>query len=196
MSPFRISISLLRRPAPSSLRGWIVCLVLFAGFLACLTLLPAVGLGETKAPAKDRHVVLVVWDGMRPDFVSERNTPTLWKLAREGVTFRKHHSVLSHRHQRQWRRSCDRRLPESKQSAREPRIPPADRSAQATFENGDAAVIKKGDEITGGKYLAAPTIAEIVRGAGRPDRDCRHQIGRPFSTIARLNGPSRRRKIR
>src|ERR1043165_3017207 len=30
---------------------------------------------------------------MRPDFVSEKTTPTLWKLAREGVTFRNHHAV-------------------------------------------------------------------------------------------------------
>src|SRR5213593_5307632 len=45
-------------------------------------------------PAKpERHVVVVVWDGMRPDFVSEQNTPTLWKLAQSGVTFRNHHSV-------------------------------------------------------------------------------------------------------
>jgi len=48
--------------------------------------------GET--PSLDnRHVVVVVWDGMRPDFVSEETTPTLWKLAREGVTFRNHHAV-------------------------------------------------------------------------------------------------------
>ena len=45
-------------------------------------------------PAKpERHVVVVVWDGMRPDFVSEQDTPVLWKLAREGVTFGNHHSV-------------------------------------------------------------------------------------------------------
>ena len=45
-------------------------------------------------PAKpERHVVVVVWDGMRPDFVSEQNTPALWKLAREGVTFRNHHAA-------------------------------------------------------------------------------------------------------
>src|SRR5438876_9815051 len=40
-----------------------------------------------------RQVVLIVWDGMRPDFVSEENTPALWKLARDGVTFRNHHAV-------------------------------------------------------------------------------------------------------
>ena len=37
--------------------------------------------------------MVVVWDGMRPDFVTEQNTPTLWKLAREGITFRNHHAV-------------------------------------------------------------------------------------------------------
>src|ERR1043166_5535622 len=40
-----------------------------------------------------RHVVIVVWDGMRPDFVSEQNTPTLWKLAQSGVAFRNRHPV-------------------------------------------------------------------------------------------------------
>src|SRR5436853_7015349 len=46
-----------------------------------------------EASAELRHVVVVVWDGMRPDFVTEENTPTLWKLAREGVVFCNHHSV-------------------------------------------------------------------------------------------------------
>ena len=41
----------------------------------------------------DRDIVVVVWDGMRPDFVNEATTPTLWKLAREGITFRNHHPV-------------------------------------------------------------------------------------------------------
>ena len=47
----------------------------------------------TAAAPTDKHVVVVVWDGMRPDFVSEQYTPTLWKLAQNGVTFRNHHSV-------------------------------------------------------------------------------------------------------
>src|SRR6266576_3851807 len=45
------------------------------------------------AAGKARHVVVMVWDGMRPDFVSEQNTPTLWQLSRQGVTFKHHHSV-------------------------------------------------------------------------------------------------------
>src|SRR5206468_5007817 len=43
---------------------------------------------------RGEHVVAVVWDGMRPDFVSKQTTPALWKLAQRGVTFRNHHSVF------------------------------------------------------------------------------------------------------
>src|SRR5205823_14624234 len=38
---------------------------------------------------------------------------------------------------------------------------------QRPFENAEPEVIKKGDETSGGKYLALPTVAEIVRAAGR-----------------------------
>ena len=40
------------------------------------------------------HVVVLVWDGMRPDFISEENTPTLSRLARDGVFFQNHHAVF------------------------------------------------------------------------------------------------------
>ena len=39
-----------------------------------------------------RIVILMVWDGLRPDLVSERDTPNLAALAREGVRFERHHS--------------------------------------------------------------------------------------------------------
>lgn len=45
------------------------------------------------ALALDRHVVLVVWDGMRPDFVNATNTPTLSALASRGVFFAHNHPV-------------------------------------------------------------------------------------------------------
>jgi len=44
---------------------------------------------------KAHHVVVIVWDGMRPDFVAEKTTPNLWKMAQEGVTFRRHHPVYT-----------------------------------------------------------------------------------------------------
>jgi arylsulfatase A-like enzyme len=120
-----------------------------------------------QAPAPDnRHVVVVVWDGMRPDSVTERDTPTLWKLAREGVTFTKHHSIYPTATNVNGAAIATGVYPNrnSLLANREyrPQIDPRN-----AFENGDEATIKKGDEVTGGKYIAAPTIAEIVRGAGR-----------------------------
>src|ERR1700747_2951073 len=45
------------------------------------------------AAAPRRHVVVMVWDGMRSDFVTEKNCPTLYSLAQRGVRFAHHHSV-------------------------------------------------------------------------------------------------------
>src|SRR5215469_3257753 len=46
-----------------------------------------------KADGINKHVVVVVWDGMRPDFISERNTPTLFELIHRGVFFVRNHAV-------------------------------------------------------------------------------------------------------
>ena len=131
-----------------------------------LLLLPSVLLSQTPPPPNDRHVVVIVWDGMRPDFVSERNSPTLWKLAREGVTFSKHHSVYPTATNVNGAAIATGVYPNrnSLLANREyrPQIDP-----RKVFENADEAIITKGDEVTGGKYIASPTIAEIVRGAGR-----------------------------
>jgi arylsulfatase A-like enzyme len=135
-------------------------------FSLLLCFLPATILCETKPAPNDRHVVVLVWDGMRPDFVTERYTPNLWKLAQDGVTFQHHHSVYPTATNVNGAAIATGVYPNrnSLLANREyrPQIDPL-----RPFENGDASTIKKGDEVTGGKYLAAPTIAETVRGAGR-----------------------------
>ena len=35
----------------------------------------------------------MVWDGLRPDFVTRRDTPNLYDLGREGTRFDRHHSM-------------------------------------------------------------------------------------------------------
>src|SRR5690242_6067865 len=45
------------------------------------------------AAANHHHVVVFVWDGVRPDFVTEQNCPALFQLARRGVLFSRHHPV-------------------------------------------------------------------------------------------------------
>ena len=49
--------------------------------------------GNVFAASKAEHVVVVVMDGLRPDFVTEKYMPTLHKLASEGVLFKNHHPV-------------------------------------------------------------------------------------------------------
>ena len=56
-----------------------------------LAILVAGSVQITAAAEPNRHVVVVVWDGMRPDFVTEQNAPTLWQLSKSGVFFRNHH---------------------------------------------------------------------------------------------------------
>lgn len=117
-------------------------------------------------PAKsDRHVVVVVWDGMRPDFVSEETTPTLWKLAREGVTFRNHHAVYPSATNVNGTAMVTGVYPgKSGIIANYVYRPEIDRTRSVFVET--PAVVDKGDELSGGKYVSFPTIAELVQRAG------------------------------
>ncbi len=111
------------------------------------------------------HVVLVVWDGMRPEFVTKENAPTLWELAQGGVTFRNHHSVFP-------------TLTNVNSTALATGVFPArsgllanyeyrPRLERANFIRTDLpSMVKKGDAATDGHYLGAPTIAELVHAAG------------------------------
>jgi arylsulfatase A-like enzyme len=113
-----------------------------------------------------RHVVVVVWDGMRPDLVSAENTPTLWKVAQGGVIFRNHHAVYPSATEVNGTALATGVYPlrSGLISNREYRPEIDDRKSIDT-ENIDA--VRKGDALSGGKYLAVPTIAEIVRQNGR-----------------------------
>jgi arylsulfatase A-like enzyme len=64
-------------------------------FSLLLTAITSLCLGADAPRGKAHHVVVMVWDGMRPDFVTEKTTPNLWKLSQQGVTFRHHHPVYT-----------------------------------------------------------------------------------------------------
>src|SRR6202011_117139 len=119
------------------------------------------------SPAQDRHVVVVVWDGMRPDFVSEQNTPALWNLAQSGVTFRNHHSVYPSATIVNGTAINTGVYPNhSGLLANHDYRPEINPKSSIDVEN--ARVVRKGDELSGGKYIAVSTIAELIhRGGGR-----------------------------
>ena len=117
-------------------------------------------------PAKpERHVVVVVWDGMRPDFVTEQNTPTLWKLAREGITFRKHHAVYPSATMVNGTAIVTGVYP-GKNGIIANHVYRPDIDPHHSIDVELPAVVKKGDEVSGGKYILVPTIAELVQHAG------------------------------
>src|SRR5881394_4195620 len=117
-------------------------------------------------PAKfDRHVVVVVWDGMRPDFVSEETTPTLWKLAREGITFRNHHAVYPSATMVNGTAMVTGIYP-GKNGIIANHVYRPDIDPHHSIDVELPAVVKKGDEVSGGKYILVPTIAELVQHAG------------------------------
>src|SRR5258708_35568312 len=117
-------------------------------------------------PAKpERDVVVVVWDGMRPDFVTEQNTPTLWKLALEGITFRKHHSVYPSATMVNGTALVTGIYPgKNGIIANHAYRPEIDLHHAVDVEL--PPVVKKGDEVSEGKYISVPTIAELVQRAG------------------------------
>jgi arylsulfatase A-like enzyme len=133
--------------------------------LALVFSLGAIGLAAD-APRSDQHVVVVVWDGMRPDFVSEETTPTLWKVAHEGVTFRNHHAVYLSATQVNGTALVTGVYPgKSSVIANYEYRPEIDRRRSISVES--PAVVSKGDELSSGQYISVPTITELVQRAGR-----------------------------
>src|SRR6266513_1285917 len=114
---------------------------------------------------QSRRVVVVVWDGMRPDFVSEQNTPALWKLSREGVTFRNHHSVYPSATMVNGTALVTGVYP-GKNGVIANHVYRPDIDPHHAVDVELPAVVKKGDELSGGKYILVPTIAELVQHAG------------------------------
>ena len=118
---------------------------------------------ETSLPS--RHVLVVVWDGMRPDFVSQENTPALWKLANEGVVFRNHHAVYPSATNVNGTALVTGVYPgHSGVIANHDYRPEIDHKHSIDVEI--PAVVEKGDELFDGKYISVSTMAELVRRAG------------------------------
>lgn len=126
--------------------------------------MPAVGLSGPAGP-KDRHVVLLVWDGMRPDLITERNTPALWKLARDGVNFRRHHSVYPTATNVNGAAIATGVYPNRSGLLANREYRPLLDPSKA-FDTSETEIIRKADKLSGEKYLALPTVAEVVREAG------------------------------
>src|SRR6202030_335403 len=117
------------------------------------------------AAAPDRHVVVVVWDGMRPDFVTEQNTPTLWKLAQSGVFFQNNHSVYPSATIVNGTAIVTGDYP-NHDGILANHVYRADLDGRKSIDVENAQAVRKGDELSAGKYVGVPTIAELLHARG------------------------------
>jgi len=136
---------------------WPVRFIKILLVLAGLTVLDRTAIGAGNAS----HVVLIVWDGMRPDLVSEENTPTLCQLAREGVTFLHHHPVHVSSTEVNGTALATGVYPgQSTITANDEYRP--DIEPRHGVELQSLAVVRKGDQLWNNHYLAFPTVCEIL----------------------------------
>ena len=64
-----------------------------AALLLALAFAPRFGAAGAPPSRPARIFILMVWDGLRPDFVSAALTPALFAMETEGVRFARHHAV-------------------------------------------------------------------------------------------------------
>jgi arylsulfatase A-like enzyme len=129
---------------------------IFLGIL-CIS---GAGLGATAPSGKAHHIVVLVWDGMRPDFVSEKTTPNLWKLTQQGVTFRNHHPAYPSSTEVNGTVMATGVYPEHSGLMANKEYRPAVDPLKPVGTELPATIL-------GTHYLAVPTVAQTLHAAGR-----------------------------
>ena len=139
-------------------------------FLSLLVALsPILGISHA-APVpngKAEHVVVVVWDGMRPDFVTPQYCPTLYELAMNGTFFRHHHPVYVSSTEVNGAALATGANPGRNgiQANNDYRL---ELSFMNSFGTESLDAVRRGDLLSGGRYLLTPTLAETLQQAGIP----------------------------
>lgn len=111
------------------------------------------------------HVVLVVWDGMRPDFVAPQYCRNLYSLATNGVFFRHHHPAYISSTEVNGAALATGSNPGRNGVLANTEYDPEFSVLAAYATEGNEAV-RRGDFMTGGHYIMTPTAAEILHGEG------------------------------
>ena len=112
-----------------------------------------------------RHVVVVVWDGMRPDFISRQNTPTLYSLAQQGVFFTNHHAAFPSSTEVNATVLATGCYPEHNGIVGNEEYRPAVDPLRA-LRSDAPELVREEDALTGQRYVERPTLPEIIQRAG------------------------------
>jgi len=141
----------------SKLKWLAVVLAVACGLLGAAE--PAVAKGKAE------HVVVVVWDGMRPDFITPQFCPNLYALTTNGVFFKRNHcAYISSTEVNGTALATGVHPGRSRVIANTEYRPEINFTGSFATEGLDA--IRRGDLLTDGHYLGAPTLAEILQDNG------------------------------
>ncbi len=135
-------------------------------FLVSSALLVAFALAARGADGsgKAAHIVVVVWDGMRPDLISSGNAPTLSALARAGVIFKRNHAAYPSSTNVNGAVLATGVTPGHNGVIANLEFRPSIDPTKP-FDTSDFPALDGNPEINA-KHLAGPTIAEILQAAG------------------------------
>ncbi len=125
---------------------------------------PIAGAQELPKP-KAEHVVLVIWDGMRPDFIREDTTPNAFALAQAGTFFANNHAVYLSSTEVNGSTLATGMLPRNTGIIANREYRP-EVNLIKPVDTQHPWPVRLGDAIHTGHWLLAPTVAETVRGAG------------------------------
>jgi arylsulfatase A-like enzyme len=134
------------------------------GWLGLLLLLP-VDLAWARGRAE--HVVLVVWDGMRPDFVLPQYTSNLYHLATNGVFFKQHHSVYVTSTEVNGVVLATGVYPNRSGIMANSEFRP-EIGWLGAFGTESLDAVRRADLLTRDQYILVPTLPELVQDAGYP----------------------------
>ena len=139
--------------------------ILFIVQAAALIFALAAGAGVAFAKGKAEHVVVVVWDGMRPDFISPQYCPNLYALATNGVFFKNNHCAYVSSTEVNGTALATGVHPGRSRVIANTEYRP-EISVTGSFATEGLDAIRRGDLLTGGHYLGVETLAEILQDNG------------------------------
>ena len=125
----------------------------------------AIGTEQASARGQAEHVVVVVWDGMRPDFITPQYTPTLYELASKGTFFKNNHSAYVTSTEVNGTVLATGMDPEHSGIMANSGYRP-DINWLNSFGTESLDAVRRGDMMTQGHYLEAATVPEILQQAG------------------------------
>jgi arylsulfatase A-like enzyme len=111
------------------------------------------------------HVLLCVWDGMRPDFIKPDLTPNLHALAERGTFFANNHSYWVTTTEVNGTILATGTFPSRSRVVANREYRPVINIIKPVPTEA-AHSMRVGDALSEGQYLGAPTVAEIVQKAG------------------------------